>query len=117
MSDDRMSGPAAIWDAALAEGRILLQREADGGALFPPRILAADHGWIEASGRGTIYSLSWIPARAPAEPRNVALIDLAEGPRIMAPVVGIDAPAIGLAVQARIEPDGEGHRIVFGAAG
>jgi uncharacterized OB-fold protein len=49
--------------------------------------------------------------KKPPEPSyNVALIDLAEGPRMMSRVEGVEpaAVAIGMAVQARIiDQDGE----------
>lgn len=85
-----MSGPEAHWRAALAQGRFLLQRTDDGAVVFPPRAVAPGSGaalhWFEASGRGTVYSLSWIGRKPPQDPYHVALIDLAEGARLMSRV-------------------------------
>lgn len=83
-------------------------------AIFPPRVLA-DSEWIEASGRGTIYSVTLIPQKPPAPMRNVVLVDLAEGARMMSRVEEI-APEdirIGMAVQAAIVEEGEGPLIIF----
>ncbi len=109
-----MSGPEQQWRQALAQGRFLLQRSADGRAIFPPRAAAPDSGeplsWVEASGRGTVYSLSWISPKPPAEPYHVALIDLEEGARLMSRVEGAtpETLRIGQKVRAFIGgPDGE----------
>ena len=64
-----------------------------------------DLEWFAPSGRGVVYSTTVVRTRPPAEPYNVALIDLEEGPRVTSKVVGIPASdvRIGLKVQARIE--------------
>jgi hypothetical protein len=67
--------------------------------------------WVDASGRGTIYSYTVIRqnfSRAFRDllPYVVALVDLDEGPRVMTNIVNCD-PAdvrIGAAVQVRFEP-------------
>lgn len=114
-----MSGAAQTWDAALAEGRFLLQRPAAPGgapggapdaAVFPPREFAPGSGapleWFEASGHGTVYSVTWIQRRPPEPPYNVVLVDLAEGARMMGRVEGVteESLRIGMAVRARIVP-------------
>lgn len=108
-----MTGPEELWRDALANGRFLLQRTDDGQAVFPPRAVAPGSGgpmeWIEASGRGTIYSVSWIYPRPPAPPYHVALITLDEGARLMSRVLDAtpEALAIGQRVKAFIgESDG-----------
>lgn len=111
------SGPAAIWQAALAEGRLLLQRDGTSGkAVFPPRPTASGAiEWIEASGLGTVYSATSIARKPPADPHHVALVDMAEGVRMMGALdlpEGAE-PAIGMAVVARIEPWEDGHRVSF----
>ena len=114
-----MSGPAAEWDAALAEGRFLLQRPAGGGAtVFPPRAFAPGTGaqleWFEASGHGTVYSATWIQRKPPEPPYNVVLVDLPEGARMMGRVEGVTPETlhIGMAVKARIVA-GETPVLVF----
>jgi uncharacterized protein len=110
-------GPSATWQAALAEGRILLQRDpASGKVLFPPRPLAsAGLEWVEASGHGTIYSVTSIARKPPAANHHVALVDLAEGVRMMAALDLPDGvvPKIGMAVVAGVEPHEDGHRVIF----
>ncbi|CDO35165.1 MULTISPECIES: Zn-ribbon domain-containing OB-fold protein [Novosphingobium] len=115
-----MSGPETYWRTALGDGRFLLQRAPDGTAVFPPRVAVPGSGvgtleWFEACGRGTVYSLSWINRRAPAEPYNVALIDLDEGARLMSRVEGVDAESlkIGMRVEAFIEGKGEEAILLF----
>ena len=104
-----MSGPGAEWDAALAEGRFLIQQPVGGGKpVFPPRAFAPGTGaeleWVEASGLGTVYSATWIQRKPPEPPYNVVLVDLAEGARIMGRVEGVTSETlhIGMAVKARI---------------
>lgn len=102
--------PERSWLEALEQGRFLLQRRVSTGVfIFPPRVAepctgATDLQWVEASGAGVVYSVTVIAPRPPAEPYTVALIDLAEGPRVMGRVEGVtpEDVCIGLAVQARV---------------
>lgn len=108
MSDH--SGPEAIWREALAEGRFMLQKSTgDGAYIFPPRTMAPASGtddlaWVEATGTGSVYSVTVISPKPPLEPYNVVLVDLDEGPRVMSRIDGIAAHdvTIGMRVQARI---------------
>ena len=104
-------GPDTVFQRYLAEGRFMIQRGTKSGAyVFYPRTVAPETGedleWIEISGRGTVYSSTAIRRRPPEVALNVALIDLDEGPRMMARVESIDAldVSIGMRVQARITP-------------
>ena len=114
-------GPDALFLDYLAKGRFMLQRaEPSGRYVFPPRLAepgtgAQDLRWVEASGRGTVYSTTVIRARPPEPSHNVALVTLAEGPRMMATVVGVepDAVTIGMPVQARIADGQAGPYVVF----
>ena len=92
-------------------GRFMLQQPAaaTGGHVFYPRVAepgtgATDLEWVEASGRGTVYSTTVIRQKPPTPNYNLALIDLAEGPRMMSRVEGIapEAVKIGMAVKARV---------------
>ena len=99
----------------LAEGRFMIQRSAATGRhVFFPRIAEPGTGapldWVEASGRGVVQATTVVRKKPPEPSYNVALIDLAEGPRLMSRVEGVepDAVTIGMAVQARIvDQDGE----------
>ena len=105
-------GPAAAFAAFLAQGRFMIQRSASTGkhVFFPrpfvPGTGETDLDWVEATGEGTVYATT-VNRRSPDKGGsfNVALIDLAEGPRMMSRVVGIppEEVKIGMKVRARIE--------------
>ena len=115
--------PEAEFRQHLAEGRFMLQRARGSGTfVFPPRVAVpgsgeADLEWVAASGLGTVHSVTTVRRKPPAADYNVALIDLAEGPRMMSAVIGVppDAVRIGMAVRASIEATDEGPRVVFKA--
>jgi len=102
---------APYWQA-LHDGRLLVQRCRDCAAaqLYPRDRCLACRGpvdWVEASGRGTVYSFTVIRQNYARPFRDwipyvVALVDLAEGPRLMTNVVGCepDDVHIGMAVRA-----------------
>ena len=74
-----------------------------------PRTGDTDLEWVEATGRGVVYSTSVMRMRPPKPSYNVALIDLEEGPRMMSRVDGLppEEVRIGMKVQAKIiEEDG-----------
>lgn len=105
-------GPEARFRAYLAEGRFMLQRSTGTGAhVFYPRPFVPGTGepdldWVEASGDGVVHATT-VNRRSPEKGGsfNVALIDLAEGPRMLGRVVGIapEEVRIGMKVRARIE--------------
>ena len=105
-------GPERYFQDRLDEGRFMIQRSRSSGAhVFYPRAIAPGTGvddleWVEASGRGTVYSTTAVrPARdGSGEHYNIALVDLAEGPRMLTRVEDIDPESvtIGMAVTARI---------------
>lgn len=108
--------PESEYQRFLAEGRFMLQRSRQTGAyIFYPRVAQPGTGdtdleWVEASGRGVVYSTTVVRQRPPTPNYNVALIDLAEGVRMMSRVEGIapEEVRIGMAVQAKIaggDPD------------
>ena len=108
--------PEADWLAHLAEGRFMLPRAKASGQVFwhprvaEPRTGDTDLEWVEASGRGVVYSTSVMRMRPPKPSYNVALIDLEEGPRMMSRVDGVppEEVRIGMKVAARIiEEDGK----------
>jgi uncharacterized protein len=98
----------------------MIQRSRSTGRhVFYPRVAAPGTGetdleWVPASGDGTIYSITLNRTREDAY--NVALVDLAEGPRLMSRIEGVDPAPIGTRVKARIVSiDGE-PAIVFDVA-
>jgi uncharacterized OB-fold protein len=112
-----------FWEAA-RENRLLINHcEACSRPFFPPRHLCpycwSDKiSWRESSGAGLVYSFTIIhrapvPEFAPHVPYVVALISLAEGPRLMANIVGEDAleTRVGDSVSVKFEPRGNGWRV------
>ena len=110
--------------AGAREGRLMLRRCKSCGKLhFMPRFLcpfcwSEDLQWVQASGQGEVHSFTIVrrassPVFAGRVPYVVALIDLAEGPRMMANILGPDAlqVQIGDPVRLIFEERGEGDRI------
>ena len=106
---------AEYWKA-LHDGKLVVQRCRDCSQyqLYPRDRCLACRGpvdFVEASGRGTVYSFTVIrqnyarPFRDQI-PYVVALVDLAEGPRVMTNITGCtpDDVTVGMAVRARFEP-------------
>jgi uncharacterized protein len=104
-----------FWDAA-ADGRLLLRRcAACGNAHFYPRSFcpecwSEDVSWEEASGRATLYTWSVVysndlPPFGERVPYVAAVVDLAEGPRMMTNVVdcAFDALAVGMDLTVTFE--------------
>lgn len=100
------------WLEGLARHEIWLQRCAACGALrFPPRALCpvclSDAvQWIPSRGRGTVYSFTvtyqnHAAGFRDAVPYVLALVDLAEGVRLLTNVVGCapDAVRVGMPVE------------------
>jgi uncharacterized protein len=113
--------PEKEYFAHLAEGRFMIQKSrSTGGHVFYPRVAepgtgATDLEWVAASGHGTVYSTTVIRQKPPTPNYNLALIDLAEGPRMMSRVEGI-APEdvrIGMPVKAKIVHENEQALVVF----
>ena len=100
---------AHYW-AEAARGVLAIQRcAACGQAQFYPRALCArcggDTAWEEASGQGTVHTYTVIrqnlaPPFAALGPYVVAMVELAEGPRMMSNVTHVDPDdvRVGLAV-------------------
>ena len=120
VDEDQPGGPDILFQRHLAAGRFMIQRAVGSGrAVFYPRAVAPGSGealeWVPATGLGIVYSTTVVRVRPPEPNRNVALIDLDEGVRMMSRVEGIAAEdvRIGQRVRARIVPHGEGHIVVF----
>jgi uncharacterized OB-fold protein len=85
--------PGATFAAHLKRGQLAYQETADGRALFYPRLVAqADHSaplnWRVSKGLGVVYAVTVIHD-GDGLTRNVALIELDEGFRVMSRVVGV----------------------------
>lgn len=107
----------------LRDGHLMYQYdEAAGAAVFYPREVGPSGQpdalvWRRSAGAGTVYSFTVLHGREGT--RNIVLVDLDEGFRMMSTVVGDGAVPlrIGQRVQARVEPyNHDDHRIVFEVA-
>jgi uncharacterized OB-fold protein len=89
-----------FWDAAREERLIIQKCSACGEHVFYPRIAcphcSADSlEWVQASGKGTVYSYTVVEANAPSAfladmPFVVAVIRLEEGVQMLSNVIGCD---------------------------
>jgi uncharacterized OB-fold protein len=117
----RALGPEAQFKAFLAEGRFMIQRSRSTGRyVFYPRVAVPGSGetdleWVPASGDGAVYSITVNRTRDGSY--NIALIDLAEGPRMMSGVEGVETVPLGTKVKARIAAIDGVPAIVFNIAG
>lgn len=117
MNDQPVIGPEAQFKSYLQEGKFMIQRSRSSGKyVFFPRLAIPGSGetdleWVEASGRGTVYSIT--VNRSKTENYNVALIDLEEGVRMMSHIAGHETVAIGTPVQASIVALNDAPAVVF----
>ncbi|MER7108447.1 Zn-ribbon domain-containing OB-fold protein [Streptomyces sp. NPDC000229] len=108
------------WDAA-AEGRLLIRRCGACGRAhhypreFCPHCWEDDVTWERASGRATLYTWSVVhrndlPPFGARTPYTAAVVDLAEGPRMMTEVVECAEAElrIGMPLTVAFRTEGEG---------
>jgi uncharacterized OB-fold protein len=100
------------WDAA-AEGHLLLRRCRACGAAhhypreFCPTCWSEDVDWERASGRATLYTWSVVHRNDLAPfgsrvPYTAAVVDLAEGPRMMTEIVDCEESALAIGMELRV---------------
>ncbi len=111
------------WDGARERKLLIRKCTACSELHFMPRHLCphcwSDQlEWVQAKGTGSVHSFSVVhrasdPSYASRVPYVIALIELEEGPRMMANVLGDDAlsVAIGDPVQVTFEDRGDGALI------
>ncbi|MFF8861503.1 Zn-ribbon domain-containing OB-fold protein [Streptomyces sp. NPDC015139] len=99
--------------AAAAEGRLLIRRCAECGRAhhypreFCPYCWSEEVGWEEASGRATLYTWSTVhrndlPPFGERTPYTAAVVDLAEGPRMMTQVVACAEAELAAGMPLRV---------------
>jgi uncharacterized protein len=118
---------APYWEAT-RQGRLLVQwcTACDRGIFYPrafcPSCSGSSLEWRTASGRGTVYAavVEHRPQAAGArfshgQPYCVALIDLAEGVRVLSNVVGCPPDDVhsGMAVVVTWEPLTDGRQLAL----
>lgn len=107
------------WDAACRH-ELLIKRcgSCEAAHFYPrpfcPHCWSTDVHWEVASGKGVVYTYSVVrrndlPAFASRVPYVPAIVELHEGPRMMANVVGVDPSSvrIGMEVHVDFAPAGE----------
>ncbi|MBI2317443.1 MAG: Zn-ribbon domain-containing OB-fold protein [Betaproteobacteria bacterium] len=122
MNTQEQVGAEARYQAALNEGRFLIQRcEGCGRHVFYPRVVCPHCGgdslaWVEPKGTGVVYSTTTVRRKPEAGgDYDVSLIDLDEGVRMMSRVEGI-APTevkIGMRVRAKVIDNKGAGLVVF----
>ena len=88
--NDTSSSPLAQYQERLARGELAYQVDADGRALFYPRVAApagyrGELRWATSVGLGTVYATTFIAPKGESA-YNVALIDMDDGFRLMSRV-------------------------------
>jgi uncharacterized OB-fold protein len=102
------------WDAA-ADGRLLIARCGSCGRVHHyPRVIcpycwSEDVTAEEASGRATLYTYSTVymndlPPFRDRLPYIAAVVDLAEGPRLMTTIVGCEPDHLRIGMVLQFEP-------------
>ncbi len=105
-----------FWDAT-AEGKLLLKKcHGCGDHHYYPRTICPfcfsdDTVWVEASGKGTIYSYSVV--RKAEVPHAMAYVTLEEGPTMMTNIIGcdLDSVRIDMPVVVTFLDTGEGNAL------
>ena len=115
-----------FWDAT-AEGKLLLPKCTECQTLiwfprpFCPSCGSLSVDWVQASGKGTIYTYTVnrrgagdLPEYRDPGPYVLAYVELEEGPRIMTNIVecDVDSVRIGQAVEVVFHDTGAGTALV-----
>ena len=106
-----------FWEA-LRDGHLVFQRCGSGHAFLParrdcPACLRPDAQWERASGKGhlvswVVYHTAYHPGFESRLPYNVALVELAEGPRLLTNIVDPNEALVADApVELKIEWEGD----------
>ena len=121
-AENQQTGVLAQHQAALAEGRFLIQQctDCDQHIYFPrevcPHCGSKDLALVPPSGLGTVYSVTTVRRKPDAGgDYNVCLIDLDEGVRLMSRVEisPVDAVQVGQRVRARVLLEKDQGMVVF----
>jgi uncharacterized OB-fold protein len=100
--------PALTYRRHLENGKLGYQRCTDcSAAVFYPRTLCPVCGsgvleWRVSAGRGTVYATTAVHSRN-RDPRNVVLVDLDEGFRMMSRVEGVPAEQVMIGTRVSFE--------------
>ena len=118
-----------FWDGANS-GQLRIQKcVTTGKHFFPPRryspfTVGGETEWVDASGRATLYSYVINQRAAPGwendGPYAIAVVEVEEGPRMMANIVGIENTpenlVLDMPLQVQFEARGDQQVPVFAPA-
>ena len=110
-----VDGESVEWWAAIAEGRLLLERCRVCGSIasyprsFCTRCWSEDVEWIPAAGTGAIYTFSVVRVNdlAPFNerlPYVVAMVELDEGPRLMTSIGDVEPEDVDIGMRVAFRP-------------
>ena len=119
----RPSPESAPFWAGVNAHRLLLPRcDACGRFWFPPsrrclHCLSADFAWVESAGAGRIYSFVvfhrvYHPAFEQDVPYTVAIVELDEGPRLIANIVGRSPDDVRCDMRVRVVFEERGDQTI-----
>lgn len=116
---DAELSPRARFELAAAAGQLIFQRDPEtGAAVFPPRLVAPLSGarslaWEISRGVGTVHASTAVHKRGAVS--ALALVDLDEGFRMLATVVGVPASTvrIGMRVVLAMQEGSDGPYPAF----
>ena len=106
---------AAYWESLKQHAMRVQRCQTCGEWYFPPsthcpKCLSTDVEWTPVSGRGVVWSSAtmhrpYLPAYEAEIPYNLAIVELAEGPKLWTNVVDVppDRVEIGMAVEVRYD--------------
>jgi uncharacterized OB-fold protein len=111
---DRLE-PIHPFFAAAAAGTLLIRRCTGCDQHFGPEAtlcpdcLTEQLEWVEASGRGTLFSFGVMHQPSPGfeVPYNIAVVELEEGPRLYSSVVGCRNEDLAVGMPLEVEFDAE----------
>jgi len=102
-----------FWDACARRELRFQQCDHCGCQWLPPSVVcprcwAADTRWVRATGEGTVFSFgvyrrAYHPVFKPLLPYVVAVIELAEGPRLVSNVVSVRPEDVHVGLHVRLE--------------
>lgn len=108
------------WSQPFWEGtkqhKLLLKKCIKCGKIEHPPYLyctecwTEEHEWIEASGKGTLYTFTTTVLGSPLEftedmPYNIAMVDLAEGPRMLTTIIDTKPEELELGMEVEVAFD------------
>ncbi len=105
-------GTRPFFDAARERRLILPRCPRDGWFFYPrshcPRCLGRDWSWEQASGLGRVHAftidrLGHTPGLSALAPYAIAIVELAEGPRMTARITGCELGGVHVGLEVEVD--------------